>query len=60
MNMKSLKSIAPLVKDGELLPSDLSLLNRNQEVGAKAYRKKLREKLDAGDDAEVEKLLLSQ
>jgi hypothetical protein len=57
---KSLKSIAPLVKDGELLPSDLILLNQNQEFGAKTYRKKLRKKLDAGDDAEVEKLLLSR
>lgn len=57
---KSVKSIAPLVKDGELLPSDLRLLNHNQEFGAKIYRKKLKKKLDAGDDAEVEKLLLSQ
>lgn len=57
---KSLKSIAPLVKDGELLPSDLILLNQNQEFGAKTYRKKLKKKLEAGDDAEVEKLLLSQ
>ncbi len=57
---KSLKSIASLVKDGELLPSDLILLNQNQEFGAKAYRRKLKKKLDAGADAEVEKLLLSR
>lgn len=57
---KSVKSIAPLVKDGELLPSDLSLLNQSQEIGAKTYRRKLKKKLDAGDDSEVEKLLLSQ
>lgn len=57
---KSIKSIAPLVKDGELLPGDLSLLNQSQEVGAKIYRKKLRKKLEAGDEAAVEKLLLSQ
>ncbi|HEV2800768.1 MAG TPA: hypothetical protein VGW12_09745 [Pyrinomonadaceae bacterium] len=56
---KSVKSIAPLVKDEELLPSDLILLNQSQEIGAKIYRKKLGKKLDAGDDAEVEKLLLS-
>ena len=59
-NRKSLKSIAPLVKDEELLPSDLILLNQNQEFGAKVYRRKLKKKLDAGADAEVEKLLLSQ
>jgi hypothetical protein len=59
-NRKSVKSIAPLLEDGELLPSDLSLLNENQEAGAKAYRKKLKKKFDIGDDSEVDKLLLSQ
>jgi hypothetical protein len=57
---KSIKSIAPLVKDGELLPSDLILPNQNQEIGAKTYRRKLKKKLDAGDDSEVEKILQSQ
>lgn len=59
-NRKSVKSIAPLMGSEESLPSDLNLINQNQEFGAKAYRRKLKKKFDTGDDSEVEKLLLSQ
>lgn len=59
-NRKSVKSIAPLLESGELLPSDLILPNQNQEIGAKTYRRKLKKKLDTGDDSEVEKILQSQ
>lgn len=59
-NRKSVKSITPLLESGALLPSDLILLNQNQEIGAKTYRRKLKKKLDSGDDSEVEKILQSQ
>lgn len=56
-DQKSGSPIAPLLESGESLPKELGLLNQNQEFGAKAYRRILKKKSDAGGYSEVDKLL---
>lgn len=54
---RSGSAIAPLLESTESLPEEVGLLNQNQEFGAKAYRRALRKRSDAGGHAEVGKLL---
>lgn len=50
-------AIAPLLESEDPLPTEAGLLNQNQEFGAKAYRRRLKKKSDAGGYAEFDKLL---
>jgi len=54
---KSHSDLASLLESGGPLPAEIGLLNQNQEVGAKAYRRMLKKKSEAGDYTEVDKLL---
>lgn len=54
---KSGNVIAPLLESGEPLPTEAGLSNQNQEFGAKAYRRMLKKKSDAGGQAEVDRFL---
>lgn len=54
---RSGSAIVPLLESGGPLPIELELVNQNQELGAKSYRRMLKKKSDAGDHAEVDRLL---
>lgn len=54
---KSGGAIAPLLEAEKSLPAEVGLSNQNQEFGAKAYRRALKKKSDAGNHAEVDRLL---